>query len=448
MTQVEGGAPRDEVLDDGQDGRAAPNAPTARRDFALLWTGQSLSLFGDQFMLLALPLLAVTVLGASPAEAALANFALYLPFLVLGLPAGAIVDRLPRRATMLAADGLQMVTFGLLWALAAADVLSFPLLLVLVLVSGCGVVFFQVAYTSYLPSLYGDPKDLHRGNARLALSESSSQSLGPMLGGPVIALLGAVGAIAVNAVSFAASVASVALIRHREPPLTPAPRERGWMRREVLEGLRFVSRHPTLQPMLSCSTSYVLFLTMVETSLVLYCRNVLGLSPQWIGLVVGAAAAGYPIGNLLSARLSERIGTPRALALSAAVSVFGILLMPALGSLGGVPGACGLIAGSIVHCVGEGSFSPTSLTYRQTESPPELLGRVGAVQRFLVWGVISLGSLFVAGTTAVVGLTGSLWIGAVGTVLCLPLLLRRGVRTAVFATRSSREGNHAVRTGD
>ncbi|WP_202638044.1 MFS transporter [Bailinhaonella thermotolerans] len=413
--------------------RAEPaNAPTARRDFGLLWAGQSLSLFGDQFLVLALPLLAVTVLDASPAQAALLPFALFVPFLPLGLPAGAIVDRLPRRTVMLICDAVQMIAFGAVWALAVAGGLTFPLLFALVLASGCAVVFFQVAYTAYLPSLYGDPHDLHRGNTRLALSESLSKALGPMAAGPVIAALGAVGAVAANAVSFGASVVSLALIRHREPPRTATARERGWLRRDIAEGLRFALGHPILRPVLICGTTYVLFLSMVETSLVLYLRDVIGLSPQWIGVVVGAAAAGYPIGNLASTRLSRRLGAPRALMLAASVSVLGIVAMPVLGSLGGTAGAVGLVAGSVVHCVGEGAFNPVSVTLRQTSAPPALLARVGSVQRFLLWGAIALGSLLASGVTALSGLSAAVWAGALGTVLCLPALFTGGVRAAVL----------------
>lgn len=414
---------------------AAENAPTARRDFGLLWAGQTLSLFGDQFMIIALPLLAVTTLGVSPSLAALGNVALYFPFLLFGLPAGALVEGFRYRTIMLVASTLQAVTFGLVWLLDFLHLLSFPVFIALILISGCGVVFFQVCYTSYVPSLFRRHKDLSRANGRLSLSESASQSLGPMVAGPLIGLLGAMGAVAGNAVSFGISALSLALIRHQEPPRAREQRERGWVLRRVMDGLRYVSGHPMLQPVLLCGTTYVLFLSMVETSLVLYCRDVLGLSPQVIGIVVGAAAAGYPVGNLLSARLSERIGTPRALAISAAVSVAGIVSMPALGSIGGAAGAVGLIIGSIVHCTGEGSFSPTAQTLRQTQAPPELLSRVNAVQRFFQWGVVALGSLFASAAIALAGLSGAMWIGALGTVICLPLLLRRGIRAAVFPSR-------------
>ncbi|MGN9844293.1 MFS transporter [Nonomuraea sp. H19] len=406
---------------------AGRTRPTARRDFGLLWAGQSLSLFGDQFMTLTLPLLAVTVLGASPAQAALLPFALFLPFLPLGLPAGAIVDRLPRRTVMLVCDGVQVIAFGAIWVSAVTGVLSFALLFALVLLSGCAVVFFQVAYTSYLPGLFPEPGELHRGNTRLALSESTAKAVGPMAAGPVIGVLGVAGALLANTISFAASFVTLVMIRHREAPPAVTVRERGWVRRDIAAGLRFVLRHPVLEPVLTCGTVYVLFLSMVETSLVLYCRNVLGLSPLWIGIVVGAAAAGYPIGNLASAFLIRRLGSSRALMLAATVSVLGIVAMPVLGTYGGL-GAAGLVIGSIVHCVGEGAFSPTSVTLRQTQTPPELLGRVSAVQRFLLWGAVAVGALLAAAATALGGLEAAVWIGALGTILCLPALMRRGIR--------------------
>lgn len=412
-----------------EPGPKRADAPTARRDFGLLWAGQSTSLLGDQFMVLALPLLAVTGLGASASQAALLPFALFVPFLVLGLPAGAIVDRLPRRRTMLVCDAVQAVAFLAIGGLTVTGGLSFPVLLLLVFVAGCATVFFQVAYTSYLPALFSDPRDLHRGNTRLFLSESLSRSFGPALAGLVIRFVGAASAVVLNAATFVVSVLFLLAIKHRDVAPTPATkRERGWLGRDMRAGLRFVFGHAELEPVILCGAVYVLFLSMIEASLVLYCRDVLGLGPIGIGIVVGASAAGYPVGNLLSNRLVERLGIPRTLVVGAAVSVTGIVLMPLAGSAGST---IGLVAGSVVHCVGEGAFGPTSLTLRQTATPEGLLARVNSVQRFLIWGMVPLGSLFASLTITGVGLSGAMWVGALGTVLCLPVLVRRGLRAAL-----------------
>jgi MFS family permease len=188
------------------------------------------------------------------------------------------------------------------------------------------------------------------------------------------------------------------------------------------------SATPLLEPVLSCGTVYVLFQSMVMAILVLYCGQVLGLRPAAIGLVVGAAALGYPIGNLASGWLTDRLGAPRTLVLGAVVSVLGIALIPVAGTARLTPG---LVAASVVHGVGEGAFGPTWSTLRQTATPSGLLGRVNSVERFLLWGAVPLGSLLASLSIRLTGLAGAMWIGALGTVLCLPPLLRRGVRASL-----------------
>jgi MFS family permease len=411
------------------------DAPTAHRDFALLWAGQSTSLVGDQLMRVALPVLAVGVVGVSAAEAALLPFALFLPFLLIGLPVGPIVDRLPRRPVMLACDVARWAVYLAIAGLAVAGLLPFWSLLLLAAIAGTASVFFEVAYSSYLPALFADPRHLHRGNSRLFLSESVARTLGPMLAGPLMALGGAVGAVLANVGALIVSVLTLGSIRHREERRPSARRDRGWLVREMREGLAFVFGHPKLEPVLTCGSVYVLFLSMIEASIVLYCLQVLGLDLWLTGLVVGAAALGYPLGNLVSGPLIDRLGTSRTLVLGATVSVVGIVLMPTAGSLGSV---AGLVAASVLHGAGEGTFGPTSLTLRQTETPAGLLGRVNSVQRFLLWGAMPLGSLLAAGAIATVGLSGALWVGALGTVACLPPLLRRGVRADLGQPRPAR----------
>lgn len=428
--------PDDAALDGTalEDPRPGPaDSPTADRDFAKLWAGQSFSLIGDHFMVLTLPLLAVGTLHATESQAALLPLALYLPFLVLGLPAGAVIERMSRRTVLLLCDGVQFVAFGLIALLTPLGAMSLWSLLALVAVAGCATVFFQVAYTSYLPALFVDGRRLHRANARLSLSESLATTLGPLAAGPVVAFLGAVWAVGLNATTFLISMVAVALIRtvQTRDDAAFAPRVRGWIVRDVREGLKFVFAHPTLQPVILCGTVYVLFLTMIDAALVLYCARVLGLDPVGIGLVVGAAAAGFPIGNLVSGRLIDRFGMPRTLLLGATVSVTGIVAMPLAGSLGST---VGLVVGSIVHGVGEGTFGPTALTLRQTASPPHLLGRVQSIQRFLTWGSRPVGSLLASAAIAVGGLSAAVWIGGLCTVLCVPVLLRRGIRAAVLSS--------------
>jgi MFS family permease len=239
--------------------------------------------------------------------------------------------------------------------------------------------------------------------------------------------------VAPTSSNLAVAIFSLSTLRHREPAPVVQPRAKGWIRRDITDGLRFVASHRVLQPIFTCGATYTLFISVVEALLVLYCLKVLHLTPGLIGVVIGAAAAGCPIGNLLSRRLAKAVGSHTALLVAVTTSVTGIVLMPALGTIGGVFGVSGLVAASILHCIGEGAYGPIAVTVRQIESPSELLSRVGSVQRFFSCGAVALGSLLAAGATAVLGLNAAMWIGALGTVLAVPALFRRGVFDAVLA---------------
>ncbi|HEY2498374.1 MAG TPA: MFS transporter [Candidatus Angelobacter sp.] len=400
-------------------------------DFWLLWGGQTLSLFGDQFLVLALPILAIQVLGVSAAKAALLPMALFGPFLILGLPVGAFVDRLPRRWTMIACDSVQTAIYAVVALFVLRSWLNFSLLMVLVATGGAAMVIFQVAYTSYVPSLFASTHHLHSANARLAFSESASRTVGPMAAGPVIAWVGLTAAMGFEAATFLVSVLSLLAIRHRDTiAFRPIPlREYKGIFRDIREGMVFVLHHPVLEPLILCGTAYVVFCTMAETCLVLYCLKVLHLNTTAIGLMVGAATAGFPLGNLISVRFVRRLGGIRTAVVSACISVLGLVFVPVMGALGSITG---LVLASIVHGLGEGIFSPTATTLRQTETPEVLRGRMNSVQRFCVWGATPIGSLLTAGAIHQVGVSGALWIGGLGTAICLPVLLRRGIAQEVM----------------
>ncbi|MCL6307833.1 MFS transporter [Pseudomonas syringae] len=403
-----------------------PVQHAAHRNFNLLWSGQSLSLLGNQFLVIGLPLLAVQVVGASAAQAVLLPFLMFVPFLFFGLPVGAWVDRLPKRKTMILADLVQMVVYASIALLSMRGWMTFPLLMVLVFCAGVATVFFQVAYNSFLPELYSRASELQKGNAKLFFSESIARTLGPMAAGPVIAVFAPPLAILLNGGSFLVSALTLGAIRHQRTDLDRAEVApvRMSIMSDIKAGLRFVFSHPKLEPVFLCGAVYVLFLTIIETSLVLYCKDVLMLSPGTIGLVIGAAAAGFPVANLISSRLMNHFGISRTLVIAAATSVCGLFLIAVFGAAGSI---AGLIAASVLHGLGEGVFGPTSLTLRQTETPLTLLGRVNSVQRFMIWGAIPMGSVLTSLIITYAGLEWTLWFGGIGTALCLLPLVRRGI---------------------
>ena len=199
-----------------------PVQHAAHRNFNLLWSGQSLSLLGNQFLVIGLPLLAVQVVGASAAQAVLLPFLMFVPFLFFGLPVGAWVDRLPKRKTMILADLVQMVVYASIALLSMQGWMTFPLLMVLVFCAGVATVFFQVAYNSFLPELYSRASELQKGNAKLFFSESIARTLGPMAAGPVIAAFAPPLAILLNGGSFLVSALTLGAIRNQRTDLDRA----------------------------------------------------------------------------------------------------------------------------------------------------------------------------------------------------------------------------------
>ena len=160
------------------------------------------------------------------------------------------------------------------------------------------MVFFQVAYTSFLPELFTDQTNLQSSNSKLFFSESITRTIGPMMAGPLISIFGVITTIAINAVTFVLSVLSLISMKHKSVKIERKPRESGWLRKDIIEGLRFIIKNPKLEPVIFCGVVYVLFLSMIESSLVIYCYDVLDLSITNIGLVIGATTLGFPIGNI------------------------------------------------------------------------------------------------------------------------------------------------------
>ncbi|ATA21712.1 putative MFS family arabinose efflux permease [Gibbsiella quercinecans] len=408
-------------------------------NFNLLWAGQTLSLLGSQFVVVGMPLLALQFAEASPSQAVLLPFMMYLPFLIIGLPVGAIVDRINIRRIMMFCDGVQTIIYLTIFFLSIFFKIKIYMLMGLVFLSGCANVFFQISYTSVLPIIFKDKAPLQKGNAKLCFSESMVNIVGPFLAGPLISLFGVTVAVAANSLSFLISLMTLGLIKaidYKEDKSTFRHTSVSVFRAvldDIIVGIRFVFGHEYLEPIFLCGAMYVLFLTTIDTSLVLYCKSVLGLSSYQIGLVVGAAAAGFPLGNILSSPIVNKLSFARTLVLGATISVCGLVFIPISGMYNSV---IGIIIACVIHGFGEGVFNPVALTFRQKESPAKMLGRVNSVHRFLIWGAISVGSLINSIVIHFGGLKAALWIGGCGTLLCLIPLVRKGIKKDLLKTHS------------
>jgi MFS family permease len=387
-------------------------------DFLRLWSAQTISQFGSQISQLALPFAAILVLDASAFEVALLGTVEFLPFLLFALPAGVWVDRLRRKPILVLGDLGRAVALASIPVAHAFDALTIWQLYAVGFLVGVGTVFFDVAYQSYLPSLV-ERAQLVDGNSKLEISRSGAALAGPALAGALIGAVTAPFAILLDAVSFLASAGLIVRIRRTEA--LPEPAAKPSMRRELVEGLRYLLGHRFWRP-LAMTVAVSNFFNMLAFSIFLvYAVRELDLSAAVIGLVLGIGNVGWLLGAVAANRLSTRLGVGFTLVGSAMVFGPALLLIPAAPQAQPVPFiVVALILASFAGIV----FNVTGLSFQQAVTPDRLLGRLNATRRFIVWGVIPLGSLAGGALASQIGLRPTLWVGALGGSLSfLPLLL-------------------------
>jgi MFS family permease len=382
------------------------------RDFRRLWAGDTISQFGTMVTLIALPLLAVKTLHATPFQVGLLSAFETLAFLLVGLPAGAWVDRLRRRNVLIVGDLARAALLGSLPVAAWLDVLALPQVYLVALVAGICTVFFDIAYQSYLPHLVGR-EHLVEGNAKLQASQSVAQVTGPSVGGLLVQWLTAPYAIAVDAVSYLWSAAWVSAIRAREPKPARAPGRH--LLSEMREGLAFVVKHRLLRSIAACTGISNLFsaLSMVALISLLASASQLNLSAGTIGLIFTVGSLGGLIGALLARRIAGWVGQGPAIWMSQLITVPAAAVLPFVHR----DWTLGLLAVSqVLTSIGVVVYNITQVSFRQGLCPERLLGRMNATIRFLVWGTMPLGALLGGGLASWIGLRPTLAVAAGGAL--------------------------------
>ncbi|MBH1938737.1 MFS transporter [Streptomyces sp. AV19] len=391
--------------------------PLRNRDFRLLLAGAATSQLGAQVTLVALPLVAVVELDASPLETGLLTAAETAAFLLVGLPAGAWVDRMRRLPVLVRADVVRAVAMACLPPAAWAGVLTMTQLYLVALVTGVATVFFDVAHQSYLPALL--PREqLVSGNGALETVRSSAQVAGPGLGGVLVQAAGAPFALVTDAAGYLLSALFLRGIRTPEPP--PAPATGASLRAQVGEGLAFVFRHPALR-MIACSTAVANFFgAMLVAVQTVFLVRVLELPAGVIGLMMSASAVGGLAGALCAGALARAVGRARVIWLAPAVTGPFAVLWPLAGhgaaAIWFAVASAAVFFGAVVYNVAQVSF-------RQLLCPAELLGRMNATLRFLVWGTMPFGALVGGAVADAAGPRAAVWTCAAGFLLVpVPLL--------------------------
>ncbi|GAA2215283.1 MFS transporter [Nonomuraea monospora] len=407
------------------------------RDFRLLWIGETTSMLGSSIAGVALPLIAVATLHADTFTVGLLTAAAWLPWLLIGLPAGAWVDRLPKRPIMLTCDLTSMAAFASVPAAAWLGTLTTTHLLVVAVAGGVAKVFFTLAYRAYLPVLVAGER-LLEANTKLQGSESAAQIARPGLAGLLAHTFGAVSGVLADAISFGISALCLRSIRTREP--VPHASSGRRLLTEILDGIRFVLRDPYLRPLTLFSALSNIALMGYHSIQIVFLTHHLGATSAQTGLLLALSGAGGLLGATLATRIATHFGTARAFLLCETFAAPMMLLGPTSGD----PGMALFTTSGFCTAAGVVASNILTSTFRQQYCPPALLGRITASTSALNYGAIPLGGLLGGLLGESVGVRETMWLMAAIqlsslTVLLLsPLRRSRDFPTAPKSTRSAR----------
>jgi MFS family permease len=376
----------------------------------LLWSGQTISEVGSAVTQIAIPILAVKKLHANTLETGLLVACAMAPFLLVSLPAGAWVDRWNRRKILIRCDFGRFALIGTIPIAYAIGGMTMLQLYIVSFLAGILTVFFDVAYQSYVPVLIPQ-EHLIDGNGKIGSSQSFAQFSGPALGGVLISFIGAAYSVIVDALSFLVSGFATLFITHREPP-REAPIGERQLREEVKEGLRFVFGDSILPRIVGCTATYnfgsnvmagVIFIFMLRAPY-------LHLSGRAVGLVFAIGAIGGIIGGLMASRIARRVGAARVIWVSVLISApFPFFEASAQPGWGVLLLVVGLFAEMLTGVI----YNSSQVSYRQAVCPQDMLGRMNASVRFIVWGTIPLGALVGGALGEAIGVRQTMYVGAV-----------------------------------
>jgi len=387
------------------------------RRFRRLWAGQTISTFGSQVTLLALPTVAITALHAGAVQVGVLAALQYAAFPIFGLFVGVIVDRVAHRSIMLISDAIRAAALGLVPLLAALHRLNLWHLYVIAAVVGVASVFFDVAYQSYLPDIVTSDQ-LVAANTKLTTSNSVSQVAGPGVAGELIQIVGGAAAVGVDAVSFLVSAAFLwsAEPTSREPRAAAAATQIA----EIRDGFRAIRDQPDVVRVMVSTAVSNLGTGVANAAMLLFLYDSLGLSPATVGSTFAIGALGLLAGAVATKRAVAVLGMRATLLASCCLLGVSYLVVANANNNHAV---AVVITGLLLRSFATPIYNITQISLRQRSTPRAILGRVNATYRAVVWGAIPIGSLiggFIASHWAPV--TSLFVAGLVGTAACIATL--------------------------
>lgn len=368
---------------DGRHGGLPPG-------FARFWWGEAVSGMGTAVTTLSLQTLVVVTMEGGATEVGWLNTARWLPYLALGLVVGALVDRVRRRPVMVVSDLVRALLLGLVPLAWALDLLSLPVLLVVVLLFGTASVVNDAASFSFVPRLV-DRDGLQRAHARLDQADAVAQTAGPALAGLLIRVVGAPLAVLVDAATYLFSVVTVTSLKAVREPAPPV-RDGGGVRRlmrEVREGTRWAYGRSGLRPLAVSTHVWFAGQAVLQVLVAPFALLGLGLTPLQLGLTFAVGGVGALLGSSVSTWVGRRLGTVGAIACSYAVSALGVaVVLTAMWPSATGAAVAVLALGQLCHGWAMGLSNSHEMSYRQGATPDELQARTNTTLRSLNRAVV------------------------------------------------------------
>ena len=395
-------------------------APPLLREaaFRRYWSAQTVSLFGDQVTLLAMPLLAVLAIGAGPAEMGYLTAAALVPNLLFSLPAGAWADRYPhKRRLMILADlgrAALLLAVPLLWW---GGGLTLPVLYAVAFGTGTLSVLFEVAHSSLFADLVRRP-DYLRANSLVNGSRAMSFVAGPSLGGVLVQVFTAPFALVADVLTFVASAGFLSRMVVEERPVEPAATGGG-----MAAGMRFVLRSPILRPILLGTSTLNLFNYIFAALFVLYATTQLHIAPGTLGLILGSGAVGGLIGAVVAGRVARWLGIGPALLLGMVAFPAPLILVPL------AHGPWPLFAAEVVSALGVMLLDIAAGSVQTAATPHGRLSVVSGFQRTVNYGIRPVGAVLGGALGSFIGVRPALWVATVGALLGVLWILFSPLRT-------------------
>lgn len=398
--------------------------------YVRFWAASTASDFGTYITTIAINVIVVLTLHGSAGSVGLVNAARWLPYPLLGLFAGAWIDRHRRKPILVAGDFGRGATLVSISLLGLGGWLTMPLLVAHVFAFGVLSVTADAAFQSFVPELV--PRQLLvRANARLEQSGSVAQTTGPALAGWLTQVVSAPAAILVDAASYFVSGLVIASIQQPPSP-PPTPLTGDGLFRRIQEGLLWVYRHPRLGPLALSTNLWFLFNSMFGVVFTVYVLREREMGPFAFGVVLACAGAGAVLGTLVTARVGDRLGAGRVMVLGRSLYpvAFGIIAAAGFVAIGHWTGIVAIGFGQFLIGIGLGLEGPQEMGYQQAVTPDRLMGRMSATRRSINRGMIVIGAPAGGLLAEAIGIRPTICVASIGMTFVATLMLVSGIHHA------------------